>query len=89
MATSAFKFDMGVTLRDTITGVQGTVTGRSEFINGCRQYCLEYAKDDERKRVWEDEGRLEKVEAPVKTVAKSPDPGGPQSTPPRSRAHGK
>ena len=78
-----FKFNLGDTCRDTITGVQGVVTGRSEFITGCRQYALEYAKDGEGKVNWVDESRMEKVKDPPKAVDKGADPGGPQSTPPR------
>lgn len=33
-------FDLGSTLRDTVTGFEGVATGRVEYINGCVQYAI-------------------------------------------------
>jgi hypothetical protein len=36
-----FKYDMGVHLKDVITGFKGVVTARIEYINKCVQYQLQ------------------------------------------------
>ena len=83
---SRFAIEMGSTVTDTITGFRGVVTGRAEYLTGCRQYCVvPPAKDGELKdSAWFDEERLQTVEAPkvvlVAARADSPD-GGPQSCP--------
>ncbi len=33
-----WKFDLGEEVEDKVTGFTGTVTSRSEFLNGCIQY---------------------------------------------------
>jgi hypothetical protein len=33
-----FKFDLGQTLKDTITGYEGVVYSRSQWWNGCNTY---------------------------------------------------
>jgi hypothetical protein len=37
---SGWKIAMGVTAIDTLTGFVGVVTGRTEYLTGCRQYCI-------------------------------------------------
>ena len=82
-----FTIELGATVEDRISGFRGVVTGRAEYISGCRQYCVvPPAKDGELKGVlWFDEDRLETVDAPKVVLARpaavEPPPGGPQACP--------
>ena len=78
-----FKFEMGATVRDKLTGFDGTITGRADYLNGCRQYLIKPRKLDDGKMIdghWIDEQRLELMNA---TIFEAGDtkrrPGGPQS----------
>ena len=73
-----FKIAMGAKVRDTITGFEGTVTGRFEYITGCRQYGV-VGKGTKKKTAESgtyDEDRLV-VLGPKKKVEKK-NAGGPQ-----------
>lgn len=60
---SEFEYNFGDTVRD-VTGFTGVVTARSEFMNGCRRYCVETTgKADDTKEYWFDEGRLTLVDS--------------------------
>jgi len=64
------KTVLGTTMRDTITGFTGVVTGRAEYISGCAQALLvPKAKDDGSlpESHWFDEQRLESL--PIVQVA--------------------
>ena len=39
-----FHFELGDQVRDRVTGLVGVITARSEFLNGCMQYCLKQQK---------------------------------------------
>ncbi|MFC3163093.1 hypothetical protein [Ciceribacter thiooxidans] len=56
-----FKFDLGAEVVEAVTGFKGFVTGRSDYIAGCRQYCvMPKAKEDGSlmRAEWFDEERL-------------------------------
>ncbi|MDI6837460.1 MAG: hypothetical protein QMD99_17345 [Rhizobiaceae bacterium] len=56
-----FKFDLGAEVVEAVTGFTGYVTGRSDYIAGCRQYCvMPKAKEDGSlpRAEWFDEERL-------------------------------
>lgn len=77
-----FKFDLGAKAVDTVTDVEGTITGRFEYLNGCIRYLLEFGKDGEAKDIVLDEDRLELVknarrEEPLRRT------GGPRPAPSR------
>ena len=76
-AENVFQLDLGVKVRDKITDFEGVITGRAEYITGCRQYCVSpKAKDNEFTGAqWLDEDRLLNV-TPLQANA-----GGPQSSP--------
>lgn len=78
------KYPLGATLRDTITGFQGVVTGRGEYLNGCVRYSLQPpALDNEgqpAKEGWFDEEQLELVRAGAAVAASH---GGPMPAPAR------
>lgn len=52
---------LGQKAKDKVTGFEGIITGRAQYLYGCDQYCLvPPAKEGEIKRAeWFDEGRLE------------------------------
>lgn len=62
----AFSIALGVKAKDKLTGFQGCVTGRCEYLTGCNQYSLlPPAKDDGTfvEPRWFDEQRLEVIDA--------------------------
>lgn len=80
MSKRIFKFEFGTLVRDTVTGWEGKITGRYEFINGCIRYGLETIKDGDHKELSFDEDRLEAVNA-EKPKAFKARTGGPRPTP--------
>ena len=72
-----FKIELGVKVTDSITGFKGIVTGRSEYITGCKQYSVvpKAEKNKAASAAWFDEDRL--VGSVKKKAAKKPR-GGPQ-----------
>lgn len=79
---NGFKFELGDAVKDVVTGFNGIITGRSEFITGCRQYSVTARKLEggETKIVWFDEDRLKATKA-AKVKLKITNDGGPQITP--------
>lgn len=63
MKEHKFELDLGLKVKDKITGFTGIITGRIQHITGCDQYCInpQRIKDDGEpsKSCWFDEGRLE------------------------------
>ena len=61
-----FKFDLGETVKDTITGFEGVVTRRTQWLNNCNTYGVQPRKLMEGK-IQEpgnfDEPQLENVES--------------------------
>ncbi len=84
MARQMFK--LGARARDTITGFEGTITGRCEYLTGCTQYCLKPTIDEKtgamRDAEWIDEQTLESVRA-TRKPASAKASGGPQKDAPR------
>ena len=78
-----FKFEFGDKVRDTVTGFEGTVTARYEYINGCRRYYVEALVKELPKGFTFDEEVLETTGAAKLEVAAEPS-GGPRDTPPRT-----
>lgn len=78
-----FKYAMGAQARDSITGFEGTITARYEFINGCRRYQLEALRDGDLKELVFDEERVVVLAAePARVEARVT--GGPRAKPPRT-----
>jgi hypothetical protein len=81
--------ELGDRAKDAITGVQGVVTGRIEYITGCRRFMLEYTgSDGQPKDAWFDEARLKLVECKVFVPLKAQSdsafaPAGPMPAPTR------
>ena len=80
--------DLGVFARDKVTGIEGIVTGRSEYIYGCTQYCI-VPKAVDNKRMdgeWFDEGRIKVIGAGISaTEVQVETPGGPNRDAPRGK----
>lgn len=77
-----FKFELGDTVKEKITGFEGVIMGRTEYITGCRQYGILHRKlKDGRPQdwMWIDEERL-KIAGPRVQLDESI--GGPQPTAP-------
>jgi hypothetical protein len=65
-----FKYLLGATAQDVITGFQGIITGHVAYITGCRQYLLvpKGEKTERPKAEWFDEDRLKPIKAKVLTL---------------------
>jgi hypothetical protein len=57
-----FTFPLGARVRDTITGYEGIITARTEFINGCKRYAVQSENLDKDGKIvepcWLDEEQL-------------------------------
>lgn len=68
--TVTFEYELGARARDKITGFQGKITGRADYLTGCRQYVLEGLAQGAPHSAWLDEDRVELVE-PVESTHES------------------
>lgn len=71
-------FKLGWTLRDKITGFEGIVTGRCEYISGCHQVLLVPKVDEKgghREGHWFDESRCDRVGSDELTLTIGNNPG--------------
>lgn len=39
--TTAWEFELGALLKDTVTTLEGVVVGRCQYLNGCIQYDIQ------------------------------------------------
>jgi len=78
-----FKIEMKAKVKDCVTGFEGIVTARSEYLTGCRQYLVTPTKlkDDGEtlNSIWFDEDRLTGVD--LLGGSEPENNGGPQSNP--------
>lgn len=82
-----FKFRLGAKARDTVTGFEGTIIGRNEWLNGCVQYALKAEVNDRGEIMeaeWIDEQQVEVVRKSAKATPRKAT-GGPQQDAPRGR----
>jgi len=59
--STEWDFRLGEKVKDKVTGFKGTITSRIEYLNGCRQYCVEPKVGKEgkmQKAQYVDEGQL-------------------------------
>lgn len=86
------KIDLGMPVRDTITGFEGLAIAHATYLTGCEQYLVQPRKLHEgqpAKPRWFDESELDvlgPVEARTTAVAQLPiqQPGGPQEHAPQT-----
>lgn len=82
-----FQFELGDRVEDTVTEIQGIVTARHEYFNGCLRYTVESQKDGELKELYFDEARLGLVRAEAVSPPRPAErTGGPQNAPTRQSA---
>lgn len=77
---------LGQKARDKITGFEGIITGRAQYLTGCDQYALAPPARDGKieSSQWFDEGRIEVTGAGVSAAdVTGSKPGGPQRDMPR------
>jgi len=83
-----FKFELGATLKDKITGFKGVAMGRSEYFTGCLHYglCSKTMKAGVPiEWEWFDESRLIQVgTAIIKRESVRRNPSGPCVKPPQN-----
>lgn len=76
-----FKHELGSKVRSIVTGIEGTLTSRSENMYGCNRYFIQPRVGADGKLPdgwWVDEADVEVVEAP-KTARVEKNVGGPMS----------
>lgn len=60
-----FKFELGIKVKDIITGFPGVIMGRADYLTGCNQYAVSPTdlNKEGKCRYWEwfDENRLKVV----------------------------
>ena len=63
----SFAIHHGIRVRDKITGFEGAVTGRADYITGCNQYLVSPEMDgkDFKESRWFDEQRLDVLDRPA------------------------
>lgn len=54
-----FKFNLGIQVKDTVTGFVGIITARAEYDTGLHLYLVEAFANDGPVERWLDEVRLE------------------------------
>ena len=79
---------LGQKARDKVTGFEGILTGKAEYLYGCAQYCIVPAAKDGKigESHWFDEGRIEVIGPgllPEEVQAEMP--GGPNRDCPTNR----
>ncbi len=81
-----FRIELGSRVRDQITGFEGVVTGRVEYLTGCAQYLVQPAvKKDSGEWIdarWLDEDRLDETADPASAMRVAR-PGADQPAPVR------
>ena len=76
-----FKFELGATLADQITGFKGIVIGQTKWLSNCNTYGLKAkAKDNKIENAeWFDESQLKLAKS--SNIKPKQDTGGPTDTP--------
>ena len=79
--------ELGQKAKDKITGFEGVITGRAQYLFGCDQYSIVPVVDKDGKvsdTQWFDEGRIEIIGTGMTAKDVSVEkPGGPQRDMPR------
>lgn len=79
---------LGQKARDKVTGFEGVLTGKAQYLYGCNQYCIvPPAKDGKvEESHWFDEGRIEFVDQGIRPEeVQAEKPGGPNRDCPKNR----
>jgi hypothetical protein len=90
---SADAFTMGNKVRDLVSGIEGIITGRTEWLNGCVQFIVTPPLDKDGKKqdmLWVDWQQLELVDSGItahvqaQLAAAPKTAGGPSRAVPRA-----
>ncbi len=84
------KTSLGVRARDLVTGLEGIITGRADYLNGCTQFCVKppLNKDGETvDGIWIDSGQLEFVDIGLADQIPGPVAAEPDRTIPETARH--
>ena len=89
MKNTEFKHELGKVAKDQITGFQGIITGRAQYLTGCNTYGLLPQKLNKEGKIqeadWFDEVRIKIVkDGPLHSNNESRDTGGPVDIPKRT-----
>ena len=78
-----FKFDLGVKVRDRVSGIEGIVDMRAEYLNGCLRYSVQPKVSTENPEkmpgsFWIDEDQIEMIDSGLnENPVKKSSTGGP------------
>lgn len=84
--SNIFKFELGAKARCIVTGLEGIIIGRAQYLNGCKQYGIKQkvGKDGKVPEAhWIDEAQLKQVTGGIK-IKREEEPGGPIPDAPRA-----
>lgn len=84
---SKFKYPLGAKAKDILTGFEGVIIGRGDYLTGCNTYNLKPKVDKDgkvQKGEWFDEGTIKIIGKGISPESvKAKDKGGPlNETPP-------
>jgi hypothetical protein len=77
---TTFAYQLGVPVKDVVTGFAGIITGRVQYLTGCTQYLVQprgLVAGKAQESHWIDEGKLQRVKGSKVALAPAPN-GGPQ-----------
>lgn len=80
------RMELGWTVRDSVTGFYGVVTGRVEYLTGCAQLLVQPGVKDDgewRESRWFDETRVVRVGGSVVKIPTASKTDGPDKPAPR------
>ena len=88
--TVTFKYEMGQKARSIVSGFEGIINVRAEYLNGCHRYSLQ-PKWDKKKRdlpsgYWFDENELEILNDKPVVTHKPVKTGGPVTDSPNQKS---
>lgn len=88
---SLHTIELGATVRDVVSGYEGTITARYEYLNGCERYEVSGADKDGKPEAWVfDVQQLVVVSPPAEELVRQPAPlkrtGGPRDNAPVARS---
>lgn len=86
------EIKLGMKVEDTVSGLTGIATAKSEWLNGCVRYAIQAPVDSDGKvpdDYWVDSGQLEIIGDGVTVEKPKKGPGGPSSSIPQRQSNPK
>jgi hypothetical protein len=78
---TTFTYELGIPVRDVLTGFAGVITGRVQYLTGCTQYLVQprgLRDGRHQESFWIDEGKLARIRGKARVTLPSAPNGGPQ-----------